>query len=61
MRFVLLQESGTPTGVSVSHRRREMAREAMFAEEMGFDCWGITEHHAVEQVAIALHSPCSAA
>mgnify|MGYP001971704920 CR=1 FL=1 len=30
---------------------REMVREAIFAEEMDFDCWGISEHHAVEQVA----------
>jgi alkanesulfonate monooxygenase SsuD/methylene tetrahydromethanopterin reductase-like flavin-dependent oxidoreductase (luciferase family) len=51
MRFVLLQEGDTPTGASVSHRPREMIREAIFAEEMEFDCWGISEHHAVQQVA----------
>jgi alkanesulfonate monooxygenase SsuD/methylene tetrahydromethanopterin reductase-like flavin-dependent oxidoreductase (luciferase family) len=51
MRFVILQEGDTPTGASVSHRYDELIREGVFAEEMEFDCWGISEHHTVAQVA----------
>ena len=57
MRFVLLQEGDTPTGASVSHRPREMVREAIFAEEMDFDCWGISEHHTLAAVQRLNASP----
>ena len=40
------------TNAHVVFREEEEDRSFLdLAEEMDFDCWGISEHHAVEQVA----------
>lgn len=45
MRFTLFTEARTSHGSTHYQRWWEAVREAEFAEEMGFDCWGSSEHH----------------
>ena len=41
MKFGLLTEGEVPKGLSYSVRYHEVIKEAVFAEEMGFDLWDI--------------------
>ena len=45
MRFGILQEGDTPPGASVPNRYHEMIREAVLADQEGFDFWGVSEQH----------------
>lgn len=45
MKFTLFTECRTSHGSTHYQRWWEAVREAEFAEEMGFDCWGSSEHH----------------
>ncbi len=47
MKFGLLTEGEVPKGLSYSARYHEIIKEAVFAEEMGFDFWGTSEQHFV--------------
>ncbi|MCK8615520.1 LLM class flavin-dependent oxidoreductase [Gordonia sp. C13] len=58
MRFILMTECGTQKG-STHHRRYfDMIDEAVFAEEMGFDGWGTSEHHFFSDIAVAPSPEC---
>lgn len=45
MRFVAMTECRTPHGTTHHRRWWDAIEEAAFAEEMGFDVWGTSEHH----------------
>lgn len=40
-----MNQEGETHGITHAQRYKEMIREAMFAEEMGFDFWGTSEQH----------------
>lgn len=48
MRFVMASEAGLTKGQPYSTRLLEVVREAQFAEEMGFDVFGVSEQHFVK-------------
>lgn len=48
MRFGLINEATVEKGQSYSVRYHEVIKEAVFAEEMGFDFFGSSEQHLVE-------------
>jgi alkanesulfonate monooxygenase SsuD/methylene tetrahydromethanopterin reductase-like flavin-dependent oxidoreductase (luciferase family) len=56
MKFGLLTEGEVPKGLSYSARYHEIIKEAVFAEEMGFDFWGTSEQHFVPS-AYAVSAP----
>ncbi len=45
MKFGLLQEAETPLGTTHAARYHELVKEAVAAEEAGFDFWGGSEQH----------------
>jgi len=45
MRFALIQEGDFPEGGDIPARYREMITEAVFAEEMGFETYCLSEQH----------------
>lgn len=47
MRFGLITEAETPKGMTHGVRYHEVLKEAVYAEEMGFDFWGTSEQHLV--------------
>jgi alkanesulfonate monooxygenase SsuD/methylene tetrahydromethanopterin reductase-like flavin-dependent oxidoreductase (luciferase family) len=47
MRFGLITEAEVQKGMPYSVRYHEVLKEAVFAEEMGFDFWGTSEQHLV--------------
>ena len=47
MRFGLITEAEVAKGTPYSVRYHEVIKEAIFAEEMGFDFWGSSEQHLV--------------
>src|SRR5262249_31565393 len=49
MRFALIQEGDFPEGVDVPQRYREMAKEAVFAEQMGFKTYCLSEQHFLKE------------
>ncbi len=51
MRFALLHEGDDPLGRPLGERFREMADEAVLAEEMGFDVYALSEQHFLPAVA----------
>lgn len=51
MRFGLCHEGHTPPGVGHHQRYHEMVDEAVFAEEAGFDFYGISEQHFFPDIA----------
>lgn len=51
MRFVMMTEARTPRGYTHQRRWHEVIEEAVYAEEMGFDTWGCSEHHFFCDVA----------
>lgn len=53
MRFGLIVEACVPHGVTFHQRYKEMIDEAVYAEEMGFDFWGSSEHHFLVDIGIS--------
>lgn len=53
MRFVLFQEGGTLRGETHHRRYWDTIEEAVFAEEMGFHAWGMSEHHFFSDMAVS--------
>ena len=51
MRIGLCHEGHTPVGTTHHQRYHEMVREAVFAEEAGFDFYGLSEQHFLPDVA----------
>ena len=51
MRIGLCHEGHTPDGVTHHQRYHEMITEAVFAEEAGFDFYGLSEQHFLPDVA----------
>ena len=51
MRFGLCHEGHTPDGTSHHQRYHEMIAEAVYAEEAGFDFYGLSEQHFLPDVA----------
>ena len=51
MRFALCHEGHCPPGTTHRQRYHEMVREAAFAEEAGFDVYGLSEQHFLPDVA----------
>lgn len=47
MRFGLITEAEVQKGMPYSVRYHEVLKEAVYAEEMGFDFWGSSEQHLV--------------
>lgn len=58
MRFVMLSECETQRGETHHRRYWDMVAEAVFAEEMGFDAWGTSEHHFFYDIAVAPSPEC---
>ncbi|MFL0289094.1 LLM class flavin-dependent oxidoreductase [Mycobacterium sp. SMC-21] len=58
MRFVMLTECETQTGTTHHRRYWDMVQEAVFAEEMGFDAWGTSEHHFFADLAVTPSPEC---
>ncbi|BBX27663.1 LLM class flavin-dependent oxidoreductase [Mycolicibacterium alvei] len=52
MRFVLFQENGVLRGETHHRRFMDTIEEAVFAEEMGFHAWGMSEHHFFSDMAV---------
>ena len=51
MRFALVHEADDPLGRPLGIRFREMADEAVAAEEAGFDVYALSEQHFLPTVA----------
>lgn len=51
MKFTLFTEAAVTRGSSYQRRYRDLIEEAVFAEEMGFDTWGTSEHHFLGEMA----------
>ena len=51
MRFVMFTELETQHGSTHHRRYMDAIEEAVFAEEMGFDVWGTSEHHFIPDIA----------
>lgn len=51
MKFTLFTESAVTRGSSYQRRYLDLVEEAVFAEEMGFDTWGTSEHHFIGEMA----------
>lgn len=58
MRFIMLTECETQRGETHHRRYWDMVEEAVFAEEMGFDAWGTSEHHFFSDIAVAPSPEC---
>ncbi|MGE3744920.1 MAG: LLM class flavin-dependent oxidoreductase [Sphingomonadaceae bacterium] len=58
MRFIMLSECETLHGATHHRRYWDMVTEAVFAEEMGFDGWGTSEHHFFNDIAVAPSPEC---
>lgn len=52
MRFIVFQENGTLRGETHHRRFHDTIEEAVFAEEMGFYGWGMSEHHFFNDMAV---------
>ena len=53
MRFALCHEAHCPPGITHHQRYHEMVAEAVAAEEAGFDVYGVSEQHFLQDVATA--------
>ncbi len=51
MRIGLCHEGHTPDGTTHRQRYQEMVEEAVFAEQAGFDFYGLSEQHFLPEVA----------
>ncbi|MET4427298.1 alkanesulfonate monooxygenase SsuD/methylene tetrahydromethanopterin reductase-like flavin-dependent oxidoreductase (luciferase family) [Mycolicibacterium sp. 624] len=51
LKFTLFTESAVTRGSSYQRRYLDLVEEAVFAEEMGFDTWGTSEHHFIGEMA----------
>ncbi|MGA5546201.1 LLM class flavin-dependent oxidoreductase [Mycobacterium sp. NPDC051198] len=58
MRFVMMTECETQPGTTHHRRYWDMVEEAVFAEEMGFDAWGTSEHHFFYDLAVTPSPEC---
>lgn len=50
MRFGLVQEGHLRSGVTAAQRYAEMVEEGVLAERMGFDYYGLSEQHFLEDI-----------
>ncbi|WP_163748984.1 LLM class flavin-dependent oxidoreductase [Mycolicibacterium helvum] len=51
MKFTMFTEAAVNRGSSYKRRYLDLVEEAVFAEEMGFDTWGTSEHHFIGEMA----------
>lgn len=57
MEFFLVHEGDGPPGYSPYERYHEMIAEAVFAESMGFDAYGLSEQHFLPFTAACISAP----